>query len=190
VLRFLVLGIPAIFRPKALLITENLCLRQQMLVLLRRHPRPHLSNADRHFWITTSRWFAGGVSYARDSFGLAATGLEGVLVAIFSPSKRWSSSHFRGASGSHWMHGRGESSVGAKTHPSRVGEIRVSDFRQNPRQLCACAAPLRPSQFEVQFNFPVCRLYTWLHCHATTPSLPRASCYPGFSKLALTPRTP
>ena len=39
VLRLLILAIAAIFRPKALLIAENLCLRQQLVVLQRRHPR-------------------------------------------------------------------------------------------------------------------------------------------------------
>jgi hypothetical protein len=57
VLRLLVLAIAAIFRPKALLIAENLCLRQQLVVLQRRHPRPRLSDADRRFWILASRWF-------------------------------------------------------------------------------------------------------------------------------------
>ena len=51
VLRLLVLAIRAIFRPKALPIAENLCLRQQLVVLQRRRPRPCLRNADRRFWI-------------------------------------------------------------------------------------------------------------------------------------------
>jgi hypothetical protein len=59
VLRLLVLAIGAILRPKALLIAENLCLRQQLLLLQRRHPRPCLSDADRRFWILASRWFSG-----------------------------------------------------------------------------------------------------------------------------------
>jgi hypothetical protein len=68
VLPLLVLAIGAIFKPKALLIAENLCIRQQLMVLQRRHPRPRLSDTDR---------------------GLAASGLEDVLeVAIFSSSKR------------------------------------------------------------------------------------------------------
>ena len=45
-LRLLVLAIVAIFRPKALLIAQNLCLRQQLIVLQRRHPRPRLRDAD------------------------------------------------------------------------------------------------------------------------------------------------
>ena len=56
-MRLLVLAIAAIFRPKALLIAENLCLRQQLVVLQRRHPRPRLSDTDRRFWILASRWF-------------------------------------------------------------------------------------------------------------------------------------
>jgi putative transposase len=57
VLRLLVLAIAAIFRSKALLIAENLCLWQQLIVLQRRHPRPRLRDADRRFWILASRWF-------------------------------------------------------------------------------------------------------------------------------------
>jgi transposase InsO family protein len=57
-LRLLILTIAAIFKPKALLIAENLCLRQQLVVLQRRHPRPRLSDADRRFWILASRWFS------------------------------------------------------------------------------------------------------------------------------------
>jgi hypothetical protein len=38
VFRLLLCAIAAIFRPRALLIAENLCLRQQLLVLQRRRP--------------------------------------------------------------------------------------------------------------------------------------------------------
>ena len=34
-------------------------LRQQLLVLQRRRPRPRLTDADRRFWILASRWFRG-----------------------------------------------------------------------------------------------------------------------------------
>jgi hypothetical protein len=37
-----------------LLIAENLCLRQQLLVLQRGHPQPRLYNADRRFWIISA----------------------------------------------------------------------------------------------------------------------------------------
>ena len=57
--RLLLWAIAAIFRPKTLLIAENLGLQQQLLVLQRRYPRRRLSNADRRFWILASRWFGG-----------------------------------------------------------------------------------------------------------------------------------
>jgi hypothetical protein len=59
VVHFLVWVISAALKPKALLVAENLCLRQQLLVLQRRHPQPRLRNADRQFWICASRLFAG-----------------------------------------------------------------------------------------------------------------------------------
>jgi hypothetical protein len=54
--RWVVRAIAAFFRPKASLVAENLCLRQQLLVLQRRHPRPRLRDKDRRFWILASRW--------------------------------------------------------------------------------------------------------------------------------------
>ena len=44
-------------RPRLLLIADNLCLRQQLLVLQRRKPRPRLTDSDRRFWILAYRWF-------------------------------------------------------------------------------------------------------------------------------------
>jgi hypothetical protein len=49
--RCLLWAIAAAVRPKALLIADNLCLRQQLLVLDRRKPRPRLEDADRRFWV-------------------------------------------------------------------------------------------------------------------------------------------
>jgi len=54
-LRCLLWGISAVFRPKLLLIANNLYLRQQLLVLHRRNPRPRLRDADRRFWILACR---------------------------------------------------------------------------------------------------------------------------------------
>jgi hypothetical protein len=52
VFRFLLWAILAALKPKALVVAENLCLRQQLLVLQRRQPRPYLKRADsrRHFY--------------------------------------------------------------------------------------------------------------------------------------------
>jgi len=58
-LRCLLWVIAAAIRPKALLVAGNLCLRQQLVVLQRRKPRPRLEGADRRFWILACRWFSG-----------------------------------------------------------------------------------------------------------------------------------
>jgi hypothetical protein len=58
-LRCLLWAIAAAVRPKVLLIADNLCLRQQLLVLQRRKPRPRLMDADRRYWIPACRWFVG-----------------------------------------------------------------------------------------------------------------------------------
>src|SRR5262245_50239 len=55
--RCLLWAIAAAVRPKALLIADNLCLRQQLLVLHRRKPRPRLEDGDRRFWVLACRWF-------------------------------------------------------------------------------------------------------------------------------------
>jgi hypothetical protein len=47
----------AAMRPRLLLIADNLCLRQQLLVLQRRKPRPRLTDSDRRLWILAYRWF-------------------------------------------------------------------------------------------------------------------------------------
>ena len=57
--RCLLWAMAAAVRPKALLIADNLCLRQQLLVLQRRKPHPRLEDADRRFWILACRWFNG-----------------------------------------------------------------------------------------------------------------------------------
>ena len=43
-------------KPRADLIVENLCLRQQLIVLQHRAPRPRLRDGDRRFWILVCRW--------------------------------------------------------------------------------------------------------------------------------------
>ena len=49
----------AIFKSRATLVAENLCLRQQLIVLKRRQIRPKLRDADRRFWVLACRWFSG-----------------------------------------------------------------------------------------------------------------------------------
>jgi hypothetical protein len=82
--------------PRRWLVAENLCLRQQLVVLQRRHPRPRLNYADRRFWILASRWFSDWRSpllivKPETVLGWQRASWRGVLeVAIFSSSKRWS----------------------------------------------------------------------------------------------------
>src|SRR5215469_10650899 len=44
-----------VFRAHRSLLLENLALRQQLVVLKRRHPRPCLSTLDRLFWVVARR---------------------------------------------------------------------------------------------------------------------------------------
>jgi hypothetical protein len=54
-LRCLLWVIAAAIRPKVLLVADNLCLRQQLVVLQRRNPRPRFEDADRRFWMLACR---------------------------------------------------------------------------------------------------------------------------------------
>jgi len=57
-IRYLAYAFTAIFKSKSRLVAENLCLRQQLVVLKRRQARPWLRDADRRFWGLTCRWFS------------------------------------------------------------------------------------------------------------------------------------
>lgn len=57
-LRWLGWGIASCFSSRSRLVAENICLRQQLVVLRRRRPRPKLCDADRRFWVLACRWFA------------------------------------------------------------------------------------------------------------------------------------
>jgi hypothetical protein len=63
VVRFLVWTLSAALRSKALLVAENVSLRQQLLVLQRRHPQPRVRNADRQLPETVLRWHRRGWRY-------------------------------------------------------------------------------------------------------------------------------
>ncbi|MEE9171145.1 MAG: IS3 family transposase, partial [bacterium] len=56
--RCLAYAFTAIFKSRASLVAENLCLRQQLIVLKRRQARPQLRDADRRFWILACQWFS------------------------------------------------------------------------------------------------------------------------------------
>ena len=48
-IRYLAYALTAIFKSKSRLVAENLCLRQQLVVLKRRQARPRLRDTDRRF---------------------------------------------------------------------------------------------------------------------------------------------
>jgi hypothetical protein len=143
VLRLLVLFIAAIFRPKALLIAENLCLRQQLVALQRRHPRPRLSNADRRFWIVASRWLGGWrnlLLIVKPKTVLGCQRLGWRAHWTWRSSCRTSGDRPAIPAELHAFIGRmaAENRLwGQKAHSSRVGEVRVSSFCQNHGEIYA-----------------------------------------------------
>ncbi len=54
-IRCLAYAFKAVFKSRARLVAENLCLRQQLVVLKRRQARPQLRDADRRFWVLACR---------------------------------------------------------------------------------------------------------------------------------------
>ena len=58
-IRCLAYAFIAIFKSKARLAAENLCLRQQLIVFKRRQDRSRLRDVDRRFWVLACCWFSG-----------------------------------------------------------------------------------------------------------------------------------
>jgi len=58
-IRCLAYAFNSIFKSRARLVAENLCLRQQLVVLKRRQARPQLRDTDRRFWILAYQLFSG-----------------------------------------------------------------------------------------------------------------------------------
>jgi len=57
-IRFLFASILRVFRTRRSLVLENLVLRQQLIVLKRKHPRPRLVTLDRLFWVLAQRFWS------------------------------------------------------------------------------------------------------------------------------------
>ena len=57
-IRCLTYAFTAIFKFRARLVAESLCLRQQLVVLKRSQAAPQLRDADRRFWVLTCQWFS------------------------------------------------------------------------------------------------------------------------------------
>jgi hypothetical protein len=89
--RCLLWVIAAAVRPKVLLIADNLCLRQQLLVLQRRKPRPRLKDADGRFWsgVSLVRWLANLSAHCETPNGaaLAPSRVADLLVSAFKTQR-------------------------------------------------------------------------------------------------------
>jgi hypothetical protein len=124
-------AIAAWFTSRADLIAENLCLRQQLIVLHRRTPRPRLRDGDRRFWILACRWIPPMAPVsprrsARDRARLASQGMEGLLaMAVAARNARRAASYRGGTVCPHPEDGCGESPLGATPRPGRARTVRV-----------------------------------------------------------------
>ena len=87
-LRCLLWALAAAVQPKALQIAHNLCLRQQLVVLQRRKPRPRLENADRRFWIPGPNSCAVQVLRAAILLHYPSQGMAGKKTAAPGPNQR------------------------------------------------------------------------------------------------------
>lgn len=58
-IRCLAYAFTAIFKSRARLVAENLCLRHQLIVFKRRQVKPRVHDEDRRFWVLACRWFSG-----------------------------------------------------------------------------------------------------------------------------------
>src|SRR5262249_22760668 len=140
---------PAAIRPRLLLIADNLCLPQQLLVLQRRQPRPRLTDTDRRFWILVYRWF---VSWQTS-----------LLIVKPETVLRWHRqgwrSYWRRRSSRRGKTGRppiapelrtlikaddhGEPGLGPAQDPGGVGAAGVQSLRENDSQVYASNRPSR-----------------------------------------------
>src|SRR5215472_71139 len=74
--RWLLWAIAAAMRPRLLLIADNLCLRQQLLVLQRRKPRPRLNCARTAHPDPADDHGEPGLGPAQDPGGVGAAGVQ------------------------------------------------------------------------------------------------------------------
>ena len=86
-MRCLVYRFKAVFKSRAALVAENLCLKQQLVVLKRRQARPRLRDADRPYWVLACQWF----SESRRTLNLVqadtdgSASMESLLALAFTP---------------------------------------------------------------------------------------------------------
>ncbi len=98
-LRLFLRSFPRLFRSRRDLVLENLLLRQQLIVLKARHPKPRLRPADKLLWILVRRWWPGWK--------------QPLIVAVPETVVRWHRAGFR----LYWSW--------LSRHRARLGRIRI-----------------------------------------------------------------
>jgi transposase InsO family protein len=98
-LRLFLRSFPRLFRSRRDLVLENLLLRQQLIVLKARHPKPRLRPADKLLWILVRRWWPGWK--------------QPLMVAVPETVVRWHRAGFR----LYWSW--------LSRHRARLGRIRI-----------------------------------------------------------------
>ncbi len=83
----LVYAFKAVFKSRAAFVAENLCLRQQLLVLKRHQARPQFRDADRPYWVLACQWFSGSrrtLNLLQPDTGGSAS-MQSLLALAFTP---------------------------------------------------------------------------------------------------------
>ena len=130
-IRWMAWAIAGLLKSRAQLVAENLCLRQQLVVLQRRQPRPRLLGADRRFWILARQWFSGWrdvllIVQPETVLRWHREGWGGLLaLALKTAGERRTPPDFSRAEGTDPADGFREPLLGSTTDPSRTGEVRL-----------------------------------------------------------------
>jgi putative transposase len=104
-----------LFRSRASLALENLVLRQPLVVLKRRHPRPHLRVLDKLFWVAAFRFWPKWK--------------QSLIVVTPETVVRWHRAGFR----MYWtLISRARRAVGRKPTPKEVRELIFRMVCENP----------------------------------------------------------
>ena len=103
-----------LFRGRRSLLLENLALRQQLVALKRRHPRPSLGLFDKLFWVTARRVWSGWK--------------QALLVVTPETVVRWHRAGFR----MYWrLISRVRRQVGRKQTPKEIRELIFQMVAEN-----------------------------------------------------------
>jgi putative transposase len=104
-----------LFRRRQSLLLENLALRQQLVMLKRRHPRPSLGLLDKLFWVIARRVWSGWK--------------QALLVVTPETVVRWHRAGFR----MYWRPiSRVRKQVGRRPTPKKVRELISRIVAENP----------------------------------------------------------